>query len=138
LALPIEVFAAEVLTRRHHRVIRRGDNFDDLDVPELHAVRLAAKRLRYATEFFATIFAPKLAARFIRRLSLLQEHLGYLNDAAVAASLLAELGPITGTRGYAIGVVRGFMTAEVAHDRRRLIRAWKRFQKLHPFWGDTR
>jgi triphosphatase len=134
LAQPVEVFAAEVLSRRHRRVKRRGDHFEKLDVPALHAVRLAAKRLRYAAEFSASIFAPKPAARFIRRLAMVQDRLGHLNDSAVAAALLAQLGPPTGARGLAVGLVRGFAAAEATHGRRGLLEGWKRFRALKPFW----
>jgi len=130
MAMPLESFASELLTRRHRRVRKRGDHFRHLDVPALHEVRLAAKRLRYAAEFFSALFAPRAAARYVRRLSALQDELGHLNDAAVADGLLRQLGPA----GYAAGLVRGYVLATVAHHRHYLRRTWKRFRRMEPFW----
>lgn len=134
LAMPLERFAADLLARRHRRVRKRGDHFRRLDVPALHEVRLAAKRLRYAAEFFSALHAPRAAARYIRRLSALQEQLGHLNDAAVANGLLHQLGMPDSPRGYAIGLVRGYVLASTNHHRASLPRTWKRFRRLNPFW----
>jgi len=132
--MPLNAFAADLLARRHRRVRRRGRHFQELDVPALHEVRLAGKRLRYASEFFAPLFMPKPAALFIRRLTILQDQLGHLTDGAAASALLAELGPISGKHAYAIGLVRGFVASDMAHNRGLLQREWKRFRKLDPFW----
>lgn len=56
-----------------------------------HELRIAVKKLRYASEFFCSIAAPRVGAR-LGRLSALQELLGQLNDAEVGSGLLAELG----------------------------------------------
>lgn len=53
----------------------------------LHRLRIAAKRLRYALEFFREILPPE-AAGLIDELKTLQDHLGALQDAAVATGLL--------------------------------------------------
>ena len=62
---------------------------------------------------------------------MLQERLGHLNDGAVAAGLMAELGA---ARGYAGGVVRGFVAAQAAGARSRIGRSWRKFHRLDPFW----
>jgi CHAD domain-containing protein len=63
---------------------------------ELHALRIAAKRLRYNLEFFAPILGPECVAA-IERLTRIQDKLGALADADAFArtyeALLAELEP---------------------------------------------
>lgn len=54
---------------------------------ELHALRLATKRLRYTLELFRPCYGPGLAAR-IDSLRLLQQLLGEINDTAAAERAL--------------------------------------------------
>ena len=65
---------------------------------------------------------------------MLQERLGHLNDGAVAASLMAELGRARG-RGYAAGVVAGFVAAHARNSRARIGKSWRKFHRLEPFWS---
>jgi CHAD domain-containing protein len=66
----------------------------DADHPErseaLHAMRIAAKRLRYALELFRPLTAPEALADAIAALKSLQDHLGILHDADVWLELLPE------------------------------------------------
>lgn len=55
-----------------------------------HALRIAVKKLRYASEFFSAFASPKAGAS-LSRLSALQELLGQLNDAEVAQARLQDL-----------------------------------------------
>ena len=55
----------------------------------LHQLRIAAKRLRYAVEFFKEILGPEAEA-LIDEVKSLQDHLGDLQDAVVASSLLRD------------------------------------------------
>jgi CHAD domain-containing protein len=56
------------------------------DVATLHELRIAAKWLRYAIEFVREALGPE-AGPLIERVVGLQDHLGYLHDADVAAEL---------------------------------------------------
>jgi len=76
---------------------------------------------------------PKPAALFIRRLTTLQDQLGHLTDGAAASALPAECGPVGGKHAYAIGLVRGFVFLDMAHNRQLLRWEWKRFGKAAPF-----
>jgi CHAD domain-containing protein len=57
------------------------------DREELHAFRIATKRLRYTIE----IVDPKGARDWLQRLRAVQEHLGKMNDAFVAEQYLRDL-----------------------------------------------
>ena len=128
-------FAAMVLTRRWKRMFRDGEDIEHLETETLHEIRLRAKRLRYAAEFFAAIFPQKATRRFIERLSDLQEQLGMLNDGAVAAGLLASLRGGGSEQAFAIGAARGFVAASGGASRAGIAHAWKKFRKQEPFWN---
>ncbi len=56
------------------------------DVPTLHALRIESKRLRYTLEFFSEVL-PDSASTLVAELTAVQDHLGLLNDAQIAADL---------------------------------------------------
>jgi CHAD domain-containing protein len=128
---PLTEFAAGVLQKRWKKLLAVGKSLDDLDNPGLHGLRLKAKRLRYAAEFFAPLFPEKPVSRFIRRLSVLQEYLGLFNDTTVAETLLRDL---TGKPGYAAGLVLGFTAARGLRARPKIAAAWARFRRRDQFW----
>jgi triphosphatase len=133
LATPLTDFARIVLNRRLERLTQVDHDIETLEPTALHAIRIRAKRLRYAAEIFAPLYPDKGGRKFIRRLSTLQDRLGALNDGAVAETLLGELG---GNRlAFASGVVFGFIGARGGRTRTRIARAWQKFHRLAPFWG---
>jgi CHAD domain-containing protein len=124
-------FAAHALRKRFKRLVSAGDDIGGLAAELLHAIRLDGKRLRYAAEFFAPLFPRRETKRFIKRMMVLQERLGVLNDGAVANGLLQDIGQM---QSHAGGVVRGYVAAGGASSRDRIARSWKRFRKQEPFW----
>lgn len=90
------VFAAAALRRCRRRLKRAAKGWADLDTAGRHEVRKRAKALRYAVEFFASLFtegkAGKRLAVFREALADLQDELGALNDLAFAPALLERLG----------------------------------------------
>jgi triphosphatase len=134
LGMPLEEFTARVLNRRLKRLSPADDDLAGLAPAELHALRLRAKRLRYAAEIFAPLHAGKPASRFIRRLAALQTRLGILNDGAVARILLHELAGTSGSLAFASGLVIGFVGAHGSRGHARFARAWQKFHRAAPFW----
>lgn len=132
---PLPDFAAGVLGKRLGKLLRAGESIDELEVAALHEVRLLGKRMRYASELFAPLYGRKSALRFIRRLTALQETIGVLNDGAVAAQLMHELGSGGLGRAFAMGAVRGFVAGRGEAHRREIVQAWKRFRAARPFWS---
>ena len=135
-AVPLIVrdFAPTILQHRWKKLLTAGKRIEELDIAALHDVRLRAKRARYAAEMFAIAHEGKAGQRFIRRLSLLQQRLGVLNDGAVAAQLLRQLGGPSGRHAYAVGVVVGFTAAHAAKIRPRIIRAFEKFRRQPIYW----
>lgn len=129
----LDAYGAVVLSKRLRRVTRKTGSFDTQPETALHALRLRAKRLRYAAEVFAPLFPGRDTQRFLRRLAALQEALGHLNDGAVAGGLMHQLAEHGGT-GLAGGMVRGFVAGRAGETRQAIARAWKRLRKAPPFW----
>lgn len=132
-ALP--AFSAAVLQHRWKKLVAQGKRMDDLDIPGLHGVRLRAKRARYAAEMFATLYPEKATHRFIRRLSMLQQRLGTLNDGSVATHLLQELGGPSGRHAYAVGAIVGFLASRTGNIRPRIVRAFEKFRRQAAYWA---
>jgi len=134
--LPIAEFAARVLQKRHKKLRQRGHRITTLSPPERHQVRIAAKKLRYAADFFAALFPRKHAQRYSKTLAALQDVLGVLNDAATAMTLLQEFAPVVddGMPREARGVVRGWVQG-ISHLRlQELEHVWEAFLDCRRFW----
>ncbi len=88
---PARAAAPDLIRRRQRHLKRDGKHIQPSSSPTaFHALRLRAKRLRYALEFFAPLYG-RAARLYIRRIAQLQELLGAHNDAIVAADLYEEL-----------------------------------------------
>ena len=88
-------FARSELKRRRRKVRRSGRGLDEIDPDARHQVRIAAKKLRYASEFFADLFVRKTQQRrhraFVSALETLQDRLGALNDIQTGRHLAEDL-----------------------------------------------
>ncbi len=120
-----------LLRGRHRKLAELGGQVADGTPEERHAARIAAKKLRYATEFFATLFPRKRTNAYRKALTALQDVLGELNDAAVAARFAAE---IAGTESKAASVLHGWAVARGAARHDDLALAWQAFADAEPFW----
>ena len=128
-------FATQVLQRRWRKLTRAGKTIEGLDIPALHDLRLRTKRARYSAEVFVSLYPGHRTTRYLRRLGRLQQHLGVLNDGAVAAQLLDELGGAGGRHAHACGLVLGFAAARAATVRPDILQAWEKFRHTSRFWG---
>src|SRR5262249_36911780 len=78
-----------LLRHRAARLRLLGTHIGDLSAPDLHRLRIRAKRLRYGAELLAPLLGNEGPARAARRLAELQDALGHLNDQATAEKLVA-------------------------------------------------
>jgi inorganic triphosphatase YgiF len=123
--------ARPLLKRRHQALVALGSDLAHAAPEARHAARLAAKKLRYAAEFFASLYSRKKTRAYRKALALLQEELGAWNDAAVAARVAAE---ITGPQSAAAAAFEGWAAARGASRSEALADAWAKFVKARPFW----
>jgi triphosphatase len=125
-------FARPLLKRRHRQLLALGEDLAHAQPEARHAARLAAKKLRYATEFFAPLYSRKKARRYRRALAVLQEELGLWNDAAVAGRLAGE---IAGPESAVAAAFSGAAAAAGAAREHALTAAWEAFADASPFWS---
>lgn len=124
-------FGAALLTRRRRKLERRAALLLRGTADERHAVRIAAKRLRYVAEFFAPLFARKRGRSYLKTLAAVQDVLGRWNDASTALRLADASGT---TATDAAGAVRGWVAAQAAALEPDLAKAWRRHARARPFW----
>jgi inorganic triphosphatase YgiF len=135
---PATAFARDALDKAERRLRKRGKRLGEADAAGRHKVRIAAKKLRYAAEFLASLFRHGGAKDYIDALSGLQSALGHLNDMIAATRLIDEL--LAAARNdtelsRAAGIVRGWTAAMSARELERLPKSWRQFAKAKPFWN---
>ena len=117
------IWAAYEQVRGYEPVLRWAD------VETLHELRIAGKWLRYTLEFVREALGDQ-SAPLIARVTVLQDHLGLMNDADVAASmartfLVEHAGDLSATESGAIGRYLVSREREVARLRRSVGPAWR-------------
>ena len=130
---PVAPFASEALGRLHHQVEKRAP---DLDAEARHHLRIRAKRLRYAAEFFADLFpARRRRARYLKALERLQDTLGALNDLAVARDRIPGEAALDDPEiAFAAGRVIGRRERDESALLAAALKACGRFHNARPFW----
>lgn len=91
LALPAATLAARLLHRRWRAVRRRAHHFARQDAPARHELRIALKKLRYATEFFRDLLPARPTRVFLDRVAVVQDQLGHLNDVATLEEMITRM-----------------------------------------------
>ncbi|WP_375458011.1 CHAD domain-containing protein [uncultured Enterovirga sp.] len=133
-------FAATILERRRRRVRTKGRHLDRQSPDARHQVRIDAKKLRYASEFFAELVPGRKRRErhkaFVSALEQLQSCLGDLNDIQTGHELaesLAQSAPaslLPFAAGHAAGAQDGREEALVAAA----VEAHAAFAEAKPFW----
>ena len=89
-------FATHRLEHLRKRLKKNGTHFAELSDEDRHRVRIDAKKMRYATEFFKSLYPAKKSARrhkrFRNALETFQTILGDLNDQATGRLVLERFG----------------------------------------------
>ncbi|WP_339855423.1 CYTH and CHAD domain-containing protein [uncultured Nisaea sp.] len=134
-----EEFAATKLEKRYRKVCKMGRTALLGDTAAKHELRLEMKKMRYAAEFFASLFDPRKAKTFSKSAARLQDLLGYANDYAVCIRQLESLVvPATGADApdllKASGMIIGWHGAEMARADHEIDDAWNRFLDAGRFW----
>ncbi|MDO9313111.1 MAG: trypsin-like peptidase domain-containing protein [Burkholderiaceae bacterium] len=135
LAEPPEKRAIRILARRHENLIERGKRLAQASPGERPQVRIAAKKSRYATEFFQSLHPAGRVDRYLRCLAALQDELGWLNDAAVADRSLREIETSRPGLAGSASFARGFPCAATKQAPLGLARLWKQFRLMEPTWA---
>jgi CHAD domain-containing protein len=135
LALPVGEFSASLLQQRAATLRKRGRHLQELDAAARHRLRIAAKKLRYAAEFFAALYPKRRVRPYVQSLAAVQDVLGALNDAATLLRLLEEA--LAGARApdaRVAGMIQGWSAASTHLQLDALCRAWDHWRRQKPFW----
>jgi CHAD domain-containing protein len=122
-SMPSRIWAAYEACRAYEPVMRWAD------VTTLHDLRIAAKWLRYTLEFVRESLGRD-AGPVIEKVVALQDHLGWLHDADVAAGLaraflVEHAGDLTEAQSSAIGRYLVDRERELARLRRTVGPPWR-------------
>ncbi|HEX3498868.1 MAG TPA: CHAD domain-containing protein [Stellaceae bacterium] len=140
LLSPVVTLADRLLAERRKRALKRGAHFARQTASRRHDLRVALKKLRYATEFFRSLYDRKSVQRYLRHLTELQSGLGHLNDVASATDLVTRLkgegeAALSSEWGDAAGKVIGWHARDLCEFEPRLRKDWKAFARTEAFWS---
>jgi CHAD domain-containing protein len=122
---------AKTVAREHRRARRKGRELSKSPADgQLHEVRKAVKRARYAAELSAAVGSTG-TRKYLKRAKRVQDVLGDHQDAVVASRLLEELrGRLPQHESQvALTALIGRQEARRAASRSAFPKAWKRFEK---------
>ncbi|MEX2647641.1 MAG: CHAD domain-containing protein [Alphaproteobacteria bacterium] len=132
---------AKPFVRVAWRVMRDADRelrhdraaVEDGDPARLHAVRIAAKRARYVTEFLAALAPLAAVESYVKALKRVQDAFGHSNDAARAQAMLRSLLDEGAGSGGSEAPIDAIVHPDGgAHTRRRMAESWRRFEATMP------
>jgi CHAD domain-containing protein len=143
---PVREFASEVLTSRTKKILSKIRKLRQLDAQRRHKLRIAIKKLRYATEFFESLYPGRRSAMrrkgFRKILKQLQTALGKLNDITVHEHLGEDVVASVARRddgkgaqevAFAMGLVTGQEHAQVEPFLSAAIKAGKKLAQQPDF-----
>jgi triphosphatase len=145
--VPVEIPAVEQLTRRFKKIRKKGKMLTRLDARSRHKLRIQAKKVRYASEFFAGLFPGKKASKrrekFLSALEFVQDCLGDLNDIAVHEDRITAIADesrrsrrrrASSKRAFAAGLLTGREDARLDAVLQRAADAHAALTGIKPFW----
>ncbi len=119
---PLRPFADKQLARAFRQLSKELDVLDETDTQSCHQVRIAAKQVRYGTEFFASLHQH--GQRRTAALNLLQRWLallGRMNDDVVAEAQLRALLTEHAALTPSIEFARGYLQRDLEVTTRQFI-----------------
>ena len=145
--VPIDAYAVTELDRRLRKIRKKGKQLTELDPASRHKLRIQAKKVRYASEFFAGVFPGKRATRrrekLLATLEEVQDCLGDLNDIAVHEDLIATVAREmphgrrrrgSSKRAFAAGLLTGREDARLDTVLATATDAYAALAKVKAFW----
>jgi CHAD domain-containing protein len=127
-----------ILKRQYRRAVKRGRDARSLEQRDLHRLRIALKKLRYTSEFFAPLYGDKKVKDYLSHIRKLQDQLGELNDIAhvraIIAGLVRDGAKKDGDLRFGAGLVAGWYEARRPRLAKKALKRWGKVKKLKRFW----
>jgi inorganic triphosphatase YgiF len=133
---PVVPFARRVVHKANQELLRETRSLKRLPIEELHTLRKRAKKTRYATEFFASLWPAHEVTPYVRVIEQLQSRLGAANDAGVAGRILLTLrhGRLDPELMQLVQECSQQRVRECVDATRPL---WRRFRSVRAFWRES-
>ncbi len=97
---PIRPLAQKWIQKRYEKVLKNGrKTLNTHSEAQYHALRIHCKKLRYTTEFFASLFPVAEIKPLITQVKALQTDLGVFNDVYIQRMMLMEAKEVMGVDG---------------------------------------
>ena len=120
----VDHLAGRIVFRRFKRVMRDGKALDTATPdPEIHRLRIQCKKLRYAIEFFSSLYPAEEIQMVIRQLKRLQDILGSFNDLSVQQQVLRhslEALPTGSRRNLKLAAALGALMQSLFQEQQEL------------------
>jgi adenylate cyclase len=116
--IDLGTLAAQRMDRLRKGLGKRAARLPATDAARWHALRIAAKRLRYGLDFLAPLWPAKAVGKCRRQLARIQKRLGRVQDVEAAGAKLAELA--------AEQVECAALQRQLEHHYQRPVRRWRK------------
>jgi CHAD domain-containing protein len=133
------------MAKRTKKILKKLENVEALDARSRHKLRISVKKVRYSSEFFASLFENREQAsqrqRFVKTLKNLQGSLGNLNDIEVHKRLAVTIAHPRkrsrrqAARALAMGFIAGQEDQQIASCVAAVEKAGERLSGLPKFWN---
>lgn len=141
LQRPAREHAGAALEALFGKAEKLGKQLPKLSTADCHRLRRRLKRLRYAVEFFASLYPQADTGRYGKRLAKLQNTFGALNDAATASRIVESLINKTPEGAEALAWAGGLVVGWHQHTARLMrkegAKCWQALAREKPFWREA-
>lgn len=141
LDTPLVDIAGQLMAKPHRKVLKLGKSFAALSTERRHEVRIALKKVRYAAEFFTSLFPDSRTRPYISAMRRLQNALGASNDVATAEILLGSFvaqekkaSKSGASLSLGVGKILGWHTRAAREAEINIVSQWNAFATSRPFW----
>lgn len=125
-------YATPLLGFGARRIVKQGGKFAELSGEERHRLRIRIKELRYALDFFASLYPTVGVKAYLSALASLQDCLGIMNDITVARRLLNEAR--LSAASPARLTIEGWYGCRLDVHERAFAEIWRRFLECQRPW----
>lgn len=132
LSTPLKKFARSKLARLQEKLLERAKGIKRQGPAKRHRLRIAAKKVRYAAEFFESYFPLKRMRPYVQGLGELQDVLGTSNDRNVAGSLLLQIAEQRPELEAHCNLALNVLDEGGSLRSSKIRRIWRKFAELAP------
>jgi len=127
---PVAGFASGVKRAYHDKARKLGRKIHKLDAAGLHQLRIRIKKLRYAMEFFASIWPGRQTKRYLSALKSLQQVIGAWHDETVAEGLVTRLRTAAAhDAALSSAPIDRWIVKRQRRTRKEVVALWDKFEK---------